>query len=192
MPTELSAAIAKAAAIIEEGGVIIAPTEGVYGFSCRIDDAAALQRILQLKGRACGKGFITLCAISAQALALTDVQALPDVALRLMHQLWPGPHTFVLPCKPELNGLLTGFRHTLALRVPSFTLLTDLLCACACPLVSTSANLSGYAPYRELAAVTQAFGDKVDYILPAPCQGLAGPTSIHDGLSGRLLRQGGC
>ncbi len=181
----------KAADVIARGGVIIAPTEGVYGFSCRIDNEAAIARILALKGRAAAKGFITLCATTKDAMALIEQDKLPPATLSLMHQLWPGPHTFVLPCKDTYVGLLSGYRHTLAVRVPSFPLLQELLSRCPTPIVSTSANLSGHAPYKDLQAVTAAFGAQVDYVLPAACEGLSGPTSIHDGLTGQLLRQGG-
>ncbi len=183
--------ISHAAAVIRDGGVIIAPTEGVYGFSCAFDHEDALRRILQIKERAADKGLITICADVSAALALTDTAAIPDESLSLMRRLWPGPHTFVLPCRQGVGGLLTGFRSTIAVRVTAFELLRELCRRAGCPLVSTSVNLSGRTPLRDLTAVEEQFSALVDYIIKAPCQGLPGPSSIHDGLTGRLLRQGG-
>lgn len=182
---------AKAAALIKAGGVVICPTEGVYGFSCLYDNEAAVERILSIKGRSAAKGLITICADVQQALALVKTADLPDRTLQLLRSLWPGPHTFVMPCRDEIAGLLTGFRPTIALRVPSFTLLSEFIELCGRPLVSTSVNLSGRAPLKDLDEVTAQFGSAVDGILTLPCQGLSGPSSIHDGLTGTLIRQGG-
>lgn len=183
--------LARAAAVIKDGGVIIAPAEGVYGFSCAFDQEPALRRILQIKERAADKGLITICADVASALSLVDRARIPDATLSLMQRLWPGPHTFVLPCREGVAGLLTGFRPSIALRVTGFPLLQELCRHAGCPLVSTSVNLSGRAPLKDLPAVEAQFSALVDYIIKAPCQGLPGPSSIYDGLTGRLLRQGG-
>ncbi len=185
------ACLTEAAAALRRGGVIIAPTEGVYGFSCLCSNEAAIERILSIKGRAAAKGLITICADVSAAMDLSRAELLPGDTLSLMRRLWPGPHTFVLPCRAERQGLLTGYRETIALRVPAFPLLHELLSLCPEPLVSTSVNLSGRSPLKDLAEVQAQFASQVDYIVPLPCQGLSGPSSIHDGLTGKLLRQGG-
>lgn len=181
----------ESAEVIKQGGVVIAPTEGVYGFSCAFDNEAAIERILQIKGRAAAKGLITACSSVQQALSLIDSDKVPDKTLSLMHQLWPGPHTFVLPCRECYQGLLTGFRPTIALRVSGFKLLHELCAKAGKPLVSTSVNLSGRAPISSIEEAKEQFEGQVDYIITAPCQGLSGPTSIYDGLTGQVLRQGG-
>lgn len=187
----MQAELQQAARLLLAGKVVICPTEGVYGFSCVFDDEEAIKRIIALKERSDGKGLIVVCSSMEEALFLTDESRISAEARAKMQQLWPGPHTFVLPFRKELQGLLTGFRDTIAVRVSAYQVVHDLCLLTGKPLVSTSANISGHPAIKALSEVQRQFADAVDYVIPLPCQGMQGPSAIHDGITGKLLRNGG-
>ena len=174
-----------AARVIAQGGIIAYPTEAVYGLGCDPRDAAAISRLLAMKGRTAHKGFIV---IAAEANQLTGLVCYPNVAIReRVLAVWPGPVTWVLPAETGLLTELTGGRGTLAVRVTAHAT-ARALCLIAGPLVSTSANLSGHRPARNLLQARAQFRGRVDYYVPGDVGDSAGPTEIRDALSGRVLR----
>src|SRR5690606_18467945 len=101
---------------------------------------------------------------------------------------WPGPHTWVLPAHPAAPPLVTGGRRTVAVRLTAHPVARALCRSAGSALVSTSANTSGRPPLRSVAAVRRALGARLDDIVPGPLGGLAAPTRIRDGMTGRVLR----
>ncbi|HIV15740.1 MAG TPA: L-threonylcarbamoyladenylate synthase [Candidatus Avisuccinivibrio pullicola] len=184
-------AIEKAAAVLKAGGVIVAPAEGLYGLSCVYDDDKALSRILELKRRSLKKGLIVITDTFRSALTLSEERRIPVECQMRMQDVWPGFVTCVVPAAATLSPLLTGERKTIAVRVTAFETLRELVALVGKPIVSTSANLSGETPTASLEEVQAAWGGKVDYVLPLPCQGLKGASAIYDAISGQVLRQGG-
>lgn len=179
------ATIGAAADAIRAGGVVAYPTEAVYGLGCDPLNRAACERILALKGRDPGAGFIL---ISAHLHQLTPYIGELDgaVAARVL-PTWPGPATWLVPggaAPPWIRG-----RHPrVAVRVTAHPVAAALCNAFGGALVSTSANLSGEPPARTAAAVRAAFGDSVDAIVDGDCGDLAAPTPIHDAVTGETIR----
>lgn len=174
-----------AARAVAQGGIIAYPTEAVYGLGCVPCDAAALSRLLAIKGRTARKGFIVIAADSSQ---LTGLVRYPSRAIReRVLAAWPGSVTWVLPAEPGLLPALTGGRGTLAVRVTAHVT-ARALCLIAGPLVSTSANLSGHRPARDLLRARAQFRGRIDYYVPGDVGDGAGPTEIRDALSGCVLR----
>ncbi len=144
--------VARAAAALAAGDLVLLPTETVAGLAARADDPSAVARIFAAKGRAPDKPLAVCVRDAAAAEGLADVC---DVSRALMAQHWPGPLTLVLPAKPA--GLapecLGGNGTTVALRCPDIVWREDL---CFVPLALTSANLSGQP---SVADVEQARAD---------------------------------
>jgi L-threonylcarbamoyladenylate synthase len=176
-----------AARLLRAGGVVAYPTEGVYGLGCDPLDGAAVDTVLRLKGRSRRKGLILIAADFEQVAPFLAPLRDPKLAKRLALD-WPGPVTWVLRAGWAVPSWLTGGRDTLAVRVTAHAGAAALCRAFGRTLVSTSANRSGGAPARSALAVRRLFGDAVDMILHGPLGGLAGPTPIRDGTSGKLLR----
>jgi L-threonylcarbamoyladenylate synthase len=169
------------------GGVIIYPTEGVFGLGCRFDDAEAVKNVLRLKGRGYHKGLIILVNSISQVRKLLDLR---HVDPGILGASWPGPVTWVIPASRHAPRWLTGGLPGLAIRQSAHPLvrhLTDY----AGPVVSTSANPAGRPPARTLLHARRYFPKGVDYFLPGELGGANGPTEIRDVLSGRVLRKGG-
>lgn len=176
-----------AARLIAAGAVIAYPTEAVFGLGCDPWNRAAVLRLLRLKRRPLSKGLIL---IAADAGALSKLIYYPDPEVRVrVTETWPGPVTWVLPCRPDVPVWLTGGRRSLAVRVSGHPI-ARALCRAAGPLVSTSANPSGCEPARDGMRVRAYFGRAVDFILPGRPGHEAGVTEIRDGLSGEVLRAG--
>ena len=139
--------------IINEGGVCILPTETVYGIGCRADNAPAIERIYNIKGR----GFDKPLAVCVSDLEMArDLAEFSPIALRLAEEFWPGALTLVLPAKGKSLDKRCYQGDTIALRCPDIAWSRDL----ATPLALTSANRSG-----EPAATTSQTELDVDAVL---------------------------
>lgn len=130
-------AVSEAAAAMERGGVVIFPTETVYGIGVLSGDAAALARLRALKGRAADKPFQLLTSGVDMARNLGAVFS--TRAANLARNYWPGPLTLVVP-----DG--TGGDGTLGVRVPDSPFALALIERLGRPIVSSSANPAGMTP----------------------------------------------
>lgn len=177
----------RAREIIWGGGVLAYPTEAVFGLGCDPLNARAVARILAIKRRDGGKGFILIAADIAQ------LEPFMQLTARMRAELcktWPGPITWVVPAAPGVPDWLTGGRDTLAVRVTAHPVARALCEASALALVSTSANLSGHAPLRSGMAVRRLLGAQLDCIVPGAIGGLKKPTEIRNASTGKVLRAG--
>jgi len=153
--------IAKAAAIVRGGGLIVYPTDTVYGLGCDPFDARAVHRLFEAKGRA-SKPVPVLCSTEARADALVE---LSPRARKLAKENWPGALTIVAPLKKALPVELTQGASTLGVRVPAHEGCRRLISQCGGWLTGTSANLSGRPSARTATEASQQIGESVDLIL---------------------------
>ena len=135
--------ITEIAELLTEGEVLLLPTDTIYGLHALATDAAAVDRIAELKGREDTKPFIVLAASIGQ---LTDlgVEAPIDL-LRKLDAIWPAPLTVILPLATPIPA--SRGASTLAVRIPALGWLRELVARTG-PLVSTSANRSGEPPVQ--------------------------------------------
>lgn len=181
-------AILTAVSHLEQGGVIAYATEAVFGLGCDPDNQEAVNRLLTIKQRPQDKGLILIAADFSQLMPYLDLSALPEGRLDEVMASWPGPHTWVMPVKPEVPAWLRGRFDSLAVRVSAHPQVRDLCLAFGRPLVSTSANLSGQEPARTTAEAQARLGDRLDYILAGDTGGATNPSQIRDALTGNILR----
>lgn len=177
-----------AARLIRAGGIIAYPTEAVYGLGCDPRNALAVQRLLAIKRRPPHKGLILIGADFTQLAPF--LQTLSATEHARLAATWPGPHTWLIPARPDAPRWLRGRHDTLAVRVTAHPLAAALCRACGHALVSTSANFSGRPPARTALAVRRQLGRSIDAVLAGPTGGAARPTAIRDLRSQRLVRGG--
>lgn len=139
--------------ILDAGGVVILPTDTVYGIGAKPDCPGAVRRIRQIKGRPTDKPIALLAADLASVRAFGAT--LPDAALKLAETFWPGALTLVLPCGEGYEGF----------RVPDHDATRQLLKACGGVLRVTSANLSGQMPACSAAEALKDVGLEADLII---------------------------
>jgi L-threonylcarbamoyladenylate synthase len=157
-------AIARAAAILRDGGLVAFPTETVYGLGADATDDAAVARIYEAKGR---PTFNPLIAHVSDRAAAERYAIFDDRAAALADAFWPGPLTLVLPKAPDcaISTLALCGLETVALRCPAAAIARDLLAAVDRPIAAPSANSSGGLSPTTAAHVSDDLGDKVDLIL---------------------------
>ena len=161
--------IAKAAAIIREGGLVVFPTETVYGLGANALDADAVKKIYALKGRPAASPLIVHVASIEQARELAAEWS-PD-AERLARQYWPGPLTIVVPKRKAIPDEVTAGLVTVGLRMPRHSMALELLGAAGVPIAAPSANRFTQLSPTTAEHVREAFGAQTPFLLDGgPCE----------------------
>lgn len=147
---------------LRRGGVVLLPTDTIYGLHALANDARANERIAGMKGRDAAKAFVV---IGASAKQLEEIGALLTVAARdAVAQLWPGPLTAIVPLRHAIAASRGAM--TIAMRVPALDWLRSLL-EITGPLTSTSANVSGDTPASDPKRLSSGLQESLDGILDA-------------------------
>ena len=159
-----AAGIARAARILESGGLVAVPTETVYGLAARADSAEAVAKIYAAKGRPDFNPLIVHVAGLAQAERYADFS--PE-AIALAEAHWPGPLTLVVPRRADagLAEAVTAGLPTIALRAPAHPVMQALLAAVDFPLAAPSANRSGFISPTSAAHVLASLDGRIDLVL---------------------------
>ena len=143
---------------LRAGGLVILPTDTVYGIGCNAADAAAVERLLAAKGRGRQMPPPVLVADPDDLIGL--VAQVPEAARALMEAFWPGALTLILDADETLTWDLGETGGTLAVRMPAHELTLNLLRRSG-PLAVTSANPTGAPPATDAAAARAAFPGRV-------------------------------
>jgi len=157
---------ARVHAILYNGGLIAYPTDTIYGLGVDIRRPEAVQRSIDLKGRASGKP-ISLMYPNLNLL-LTDFNHLNGFQIQMVKCLLPGRITILLPVEPEKfrNPLFISGGYT-GVRVIDFPATADLWTDYPAPIATTSANPAGLPPARSVAEITRYFPAGLDLLLDA-------------------------
>jgi len=145
--------------------------------------------LLSLKRRPVEKGLILIAADYQQLVPYIADERLSAEQKTRMFSRWPGPVTWVVPARADTPRWLTGRFSSLAVRVSDHPDVAALCQGFSKPLVSTSANLSGLPPCRNVAEVLEQFGKDFP-VLQGETGGRLNPSEIRDALTGELIRQG--
>ena len=135
---DVSANVARAAELIRHGKLVAIPTETVYGLGANALDAAACERIFEVKGRPRTSPLIVHA--DSTAMARDYVSEWPEAAETLARRYWPGPLTLVLPKQPSIPDIVTAGLPTVGIRVPAHPLALELIRAAGVPIAAPSAN----------------------------------------------------
>jgi tRNA threonylcarbamoyl adenosine modification protein (Sua5/YciO/YrdC/YwlC family) len=186
---ERETAIEAAARAVQRGGLVVLPTDTVYGIGADAFDHAAVQALLDAKGR--GREMpppVLISAATTLAALATNISSYVDA---LTEAFWPGPLTLVCEQQPSLTWDLGETRGTVAVRMPDHEVALALLERTG-PLAVSSANLSGLPAATEAAAAEGMLGESVEVVLdggPSP-KGEASTILDVRASQPRLLRLG--
>lgn len=182
---------AQAAEIIRSGGLVVMPTETVYGLGADAFNAKAIEKIFKAKGRPMDNPLIVHIGKIEDLKKV--VSEIPDTALKLASAFWPGPLTMVLPKAEELPDEVSAGLSTVAVRYPSHPLAETLILLSGTQIAAPSANLSGSPSPTRLEHVIADMNGRVDAILDGgECEvGLESTVISLVGEKPRLLRPGG-
>lgn len=145
-------------AALRRGEVIVYPTETLYGLGANALDIAAVERVLDLKGREPNHPISVVVSDQEMLRSLVDI---PPHAQKLIDKFWPGPLTLVLPARDALPAPLLNTRGGLAVRISSQPIATRLVQELRRPITATSANPSGQQPARTVQQAQVYFAGRV-------------------------------
>jgi len=177
--------IRKAARVLNAGGVIAYPTEGVYGLGCLPQLNQSVERILEMKKRSVKAGLILVVAEREQLAGWIEPTRKERKNMRAR---MPYPVTWIVTAGVLAPSWITGGRTTIAVRISSHPIVAELCRTTDSPLVSTSANRSGKAPADSAFAVRRTFKSELDYILNGATLGLSGASEIRIAAINKVLR----
>jgi len=168
--------ISKAVQVIKDGGVIIYPTDTVYGIGCDIFNKAALERIFQIKNDTNTKLFSFVCSDLKDIAKYARVS---DYAYRMMKHLLPGPYTFILPASKSVPKTLWTKRKTVGIRVPNNHVALKLVEDVGNPIISTSVTTRKGEIMNDPDIIKVVFDKQIDLMLSSG-YGKNTPSSIID------------
>jgi L-threonylcarbamoyladenylate synthase len=154
-------AIAEAAGLVKDRGLVVYPTDTVYGLGCDPLDEAAVARLFEAKGRS-SRPIPIICSGLAAARRLGAIEG---KAAALAQRHWPGALTIVVPAVVALPRPVDQGSGEIGVRVPASEAARSLAAACGGWLAGTSANISGEESCRSAPEAASFLGDRVDLIL---------------------------
>lgn len=158
----LAAAVDEAVKVLKAGGLILYPTDTVWGIGCDATNEEAVQRIYALKQSENKHAMLVLCPSADEIVRY--VNRAPGIAFEVM-EMATSPLTLILPGAVGVAKNLIPDEGTLGVRVPDHAFCQLLLRKLGRPLVSTSANISGEKTPRTLSEITPEIVAGVDYVV---------------------------
>jgi len=155
--------IKEAGKIIKNGGIVIFPTETVYGIGADGLNTEAVEKIYKAKGRKSDNPLI---------LHIANIEMLSDIAKniteteqKLIDAFWPGPFTIVLEKTEKVPNIVTGGLNTVGIRMPSGKIARELIKYADTPIAAPSANISGKPSGTNIQDIYDELKEKVDFII---------------------------
>ncbi|WP_300799043.1 L-threonylcarbamoyladenylate synthase [uncultured Alistipes sp.] len=159
---ELQREVDEAVRVLREGGIILYPTDTVWGLGCDATNAEAVDRIYRLKRSENKKSMLVLCA--SADMVVRYVNRAPGIAFEVM-EMATSPLTLILPGAAGVAANLIPDEGTLGIRVPDHEFCRRMLRGLQRPVVSTSANISGETTPAGLQEVSREIIDGVDFVV---------------------------
>lgn len=180
--------INQAVDILRDGGLIIYPTDTVYGLGCDLYNKRAIERIYAIKGIN-KKALLSFICPDLKNIAKYAHVSTP--AYKVMRHLLPGPYTFILEATREVPKILLEKRKSVGIRVPDDNVCQMLLHEFGHPIISTSASLPGQQYINDPEEIADRFDHNVDLFIDTDFGG-AEPSTVIDftGDEPQILREG--
>lgn len=155
--------INKTCEILNSGGIILYPTDTIWGIGCDATNDEAVDRIFNLKSRATNKSMLIL--VDGIEMLKSYIQEIPEIALQLITSA-QRPLTIIYPGAKGLSSKLIPTDGTIGVRIPNHDFCINIIKAINKPIVSTSANISGGPNPLGFFDINNQLKENVDYIVP--------------------------
>ena len=175
---------------LQKGGIIIYPTDTVYGLGCDILQQKAIERICKIKQVDPKKAQLSFICNDLSHLS-EYAKPIPNPTYRLLKELLPGPYTFILPASKLVPKILQSKKDTIGLRIPDNSIAQAIIKELGRPILSASLPGGMVEDYTDPEVMHQNFPHEVDYIIDGGIWGMT-PSTIIDctGDEPELVRQG--
>ena len=182
--------LARAAALLRDGGLVAFPTETVYGLGAHALDAGAVARVFRVKGRPADNPLIVHLGDAAELGRVAG--HITPLAAELAARFWPGPLTLVLEAAPGVPGLVTAGLGTVAVRVPGHPVALALLEEAGVPVAAPSANRSGRPSPTTAQHVLDDLAEDIDALVDGGPSELGVESTVVDARGDQpvVLREG--
>ena len=148
--------------LLRQGGIIVYPTDTIYGLGCDIFNSKGIKRIFQVKQRDQRKPFSFICSDISDVANYCQVS---NFAYKILKRHLPGPFTFVLDATRQVPDLLMTKQKTVGIRIPDNPIALAIVRELGHPLVTTSANTSGDDPVNDPVEIESRFGKSIDMVV---------------------------
>jgi tRNA threonylcarbamoyl adenosine modification protein (Sua5/YciO/YrdC/YwlC family) len=175
---------------LKDGGVIIYPTDTIYGLGCDIKQPKAIEKICQIKNIDPQKAQLSF--ICSDLSHLSEYSKSIDTPLyRMLKNYLPGPYTFILPASKQVPKILQSKKSTIGLRVPDNIICQQILTTLGNPILSTSLPGEMVEDYTDPEIIYDRFENLVDFVIDGGIGGMT-PSTIVDCTTDEwtILRQG--
>ena len=175
---------------LKDGGVIIYPTDTIYGLGCDINQHKAIERICKIKNVDPQKAQLSF--ICRDLSHLSDYTKTIDTPLyRMLKSYLPGPYTFILPASKQVPKILQSKKSTIGLRVPDNIICQHILDELGNPILSASLPGDMVEEYTDPEVIYENFGDKVDFVIDGGIGSMV-PSTVVDCTTDEwtIIRQG--
>jgi len=183
--------IQKAITILNNGGIVIFPTDTAFAISCRIDDKNVVKKLFNIRKRSEKKA--TPVLVDTVTMAQKYLEPIPkQVVDNLIEPYWPGALTIVLKCKTNVvPELVRGKGETLGVRIPNHKIARAIIRGVGEPLLGPSANFAGGQTPFMFEDLDKTLVNLVDYVVPGECT-IKKPSTVIDCtvLPWKVLREG--
>lgn len=153
----------KPAQIIRRGGIVVFPTETVYGMGTNGFDEDAVREIYDIKARPLDKPISLL--VNNMEMINQVAKDITELEYKLMEKFFPGPFTIILKKKDIVPNIVTSNQNTVGIRMPDSEITLKLINYAGVPLAAPSANISGKPSGTNLQNIMKDFEGKVDYYI---------------------------
>ncbi len=178
--------------VLKKGGLVIFPSDTVYGLLCDATNEQAVQKLIKFKNRPPGKAISVFCNfdLANQLVKINSQQS------TILKQILPGPFTVILPSKHKVNKLLESEKGTLGIRVPMYRYIEVLVNKFKKPITATSANTAGRPPHYSVSTLLDELSEKqrklIDLVIDAGQLPRNKPSTVIDLTQPdvKILRQG--
>lgn len=178
------------AEIIKNGGIVVFPTETVYGIGANGFEAKAVKKLYNIKQRPLNKPISLL--VSNMDMVNQVAKDITELEYRLMEAFFPGPFTIILKKKDIVPNIVTAGQNTVGIRMPAGEIARKLVEYANVPIATPSANISGKPSGTNLVSIMKDFDGKVDYFIDGGESKLGIASTIIKVIDGvpHILRQG--
>ena len=154
--------IRRAVEILKSGGIIIYPTDTVYGMGCDLFNKRGIERIYEIQRRNRKQPLSFICA---DLKDISRYARVSDEAYKIMKRLLPGPYTFILEASRIVPKIILPKRQTTGIRIPDNRICNALVAEMGSPVISTSVKNEGGELLSDPRVIEELFGKRVDMII---------------------------
>ncbi len=165
---------------LKSNGLVIFPSDTVYGLLCDAESSKAVQKLILFKNRPPGKAISVFCDFKL----INKLVKINKQQQEIIKEILPGPFTVIIPSRHIVNKLLESEKECLGIRIPSFQMINRLIQEYGKPLTATSANLAGRSPHYSVSSlfseISKKQADLIDLIVDAGTLPRNKPSTVVD------------